>query len=115
MRSVIAKAGLLAAVLVVCGGGSARAATMEIKVPFPFLVHGKMLPAGEYQVDNDGNVVRLLGEKGNRAAIFVMATPATGHDPMGSTPTLTFVKDEAAQYRLIDIWESSSEGFEIRR
>ena len=44
MQSMIKRAGLLAAAFVVCLGGSARAATIEVKVPFPFLVHGKTLP-----------------------------------------------------------------------
>ena len=52
MKSITKRAGLLAAAFVVCLGGSARAATIEVKVPFPFLVHGKTparwrIPCGE--------------------------------------------------------------------
>lgn len=114
MRSITTKAGLLAAAFVVCFGGSARAAAIEVKVPFPFLVHGKTLPAGEYRVENDGAVVRFRGEKGNRASLFVMTTPAGGHDPAGDKPTLSFTRDET-QYRLADIWESGSQGLAVGR
>ena len=114
MKSIIKRAGLLAAALVVCIGGSARAATIEVKVPFPFLVHGKTLPAGEYRVENDGAVVLFRGEKGNRASMFVMTTPASGTDPAGDKPALSFTRHET-QYRLADIWESASQELEVGR
>jgi hypothetical protein len=114
MRSMIKRAGLLAAAFVLCLGGSARAATIEVKVPFPFLVHGRTLPAGDYRVENDGGVVLFRGEKGNRTGMFVMTMPAAGHDPAGDSPALSFTRDET-QYRLADIWESGSQGFEIHQ
>ena len=95
MKSIIKRSGLLAAAFVVCIGGSAGAATIEVQVPFPFLVHGTTLPAGEYLVENDGAVVLLRGEKGNKAAIFVMTTPAGGHDPAGDKPALSFTRHES--------------------
>ena len=48
MKSIIKRAGLLAAFLVGIGG-SAHAATVEVRVPFPFLVHGKIMPAGDWR------------------------------------------------------------------
>ena len=114
MKSITKRAGLLAAAFLVSVGGSAGAATMEVNVPFPFLVHGKTLPAGEYRVENDGAVVLFRGEKGNSAAVFVMTTQAGGHDPAGDKPALSFTRDET-QYRLADIWESGSQGFEVAR
>ena len=114
MKSITKRAGLLAAAFVVCLGGSARAATIEVKVPFPFLVHGKTLPAGEYRVENNGAVVLFRGEKGNRASMFVMTTPAGGHDTAGDKPALRFTRYET-QYRLSDIWESGSQGLEVGR
>lgn len=114
MKSMIKRAGLLAAAFVMCIGGSARAATIEVKVPFPFLVHGTTLPAGEYRVENDGAVVRFRGVKGNTASMFVMTTPAGGHDPAGDKPALSFTRHET-QYRLADIWESRSQGLEVGR
>jgi hypothetical protein len=114
MKSIIKRAGLLAAAFVMCIGGSAQAATIELKVPFPFLVHGKTLPAGEYRVENKGAIVLFRGEKGNSAIVFVVTTPAGGHDPAGDKPALSFTRDEK-QYRLAGIWESASQGFEVAR
>jgi hypothetical protein len=114
MKSMIKRAGLLAAAFVVCLGGSARAATIEVKVPFSFLVHGKTLPAGEYRVENDGAVVLLRGENGNRASMVVMTTPVRANNPAGDKPALSFTRYET-QYRLADIWESGSQGLEVGR
>ena len=47
MRSLI-KAGLLAGAFVLACTGSARASTMEVKVPFAFTVQGHTMPAGQY-------------------------------------------------------------------
>jgi alkylation response protein AidB-like acyl-CoA dehydrogenase len=104
----------LAAAVVVGAGGSARAAEVEVKVPFPFVVHGKTLPAGEYRLENEGDVILIRGERGNKVGMFVMGMPAGGHDPAGEQPALTFKRDETT-YRLTGVWESGSEGEEIRR
>ena len=114
MRSLLTKSGLLAGVLVIIAGGSARAATMDVKVPFPFVVRGETLPAGEYWIEDDGAVVLIRGEHGNRAAIFMLSTPASGQDPAGDSPSLTFTRYET-QYRLTDIWSSRSVGLEVQR
>lgn len=112
MNSILKKAGLLTAVFVVCVGAAAQAATIEVTVPFPFLVHGKTLPAGQYRVETEGAVALIRGEQGNPAALFVATAPAGGHDPSGDQPALTFIRDET-QYKLADIWESGSEGLAI--
>ena len=115
MKSTMTKAALLAAALVVCAAGSARAATFEVKVPFAFRVEGKTLPAGQYRVESEGTLVLLRGEKGNREAVVWATTmPAVGHDPAGNKPALTFSRYEAT-YQLADIWESGSQGLEVRR
>jgi hypothetical protein len=112
MKSIIKRTGLLAAAFVVCLAGSAQAGPVEVKVPFPFVVHGTTLPAGQYRVTNDGRLVLLQGEKGNTAAMFVLANPAGGRDPAGEKSVLIFKRDET-QYRLTDIWEDGSQGLEI--
>ena len=76
-------------------------------------MHGKTLPAGEYRVENDGAVVLLRGEKGNRASMVVMTTPTVANNPAGDKPALSFTRYET-QYRLVDIWESGSQGLEVR-
>ena len=115
MGSIIRRAGLFAAALVAFAGSSAMASTLEVKVPFPFVVHGQTLPAGTYRLETaaiDPAVVLIRGEKGNTAAMLVMTTPAAGHDPAGDKPVLTFKRHET-QYRLVDIWDSATQGREI--
>src|SRR5262245_51401273 len=114
MNAIVKRLGLLTTAFVVCASGAARAATIEVKVPFPFLVHGMTLPAGQYRVENDGSTLLIRGERGNQAAMFVAATPAEGRDPSGDQPALTFTRDET-QYKLTDVWESGSEGFTLGR
>jgi hypothetical protein len=101
-------------VLLAVSAGLARAATVEVNVPFPFMVQGRMLPAGQYRVvqdETDLAVVLIRGEHGNPATLFLLTTPAAGHDP-ADRPALVFTRRQA-QYQLIDIWDSGDEGFEI--
>jgi hypothetical protein len=112
MKSIVKRAGMLAAAFIVGVGGSARAATLEVKVPFPFVVNGKTLPAGEYRVESDHEVVTFVGEKGTKATAVVLTTPAAGHDPAGDQPALSFTHDET-QYRLVDVWASGSQGLAV--
>ena len=44
--------------------------------------------------------------------MFVLTTPASGQDPAGDKPALTFMRDEK-QYRLADVWESAGQGREV--
>jgi hypothetical protein len=114
MGSLIKKAGLLAAAFTLLVTGSARAATLEVKVPFPFVVHGQTLPAGRYSVRDEDGVVLLRGEKGNHTSMFILTIPASRRDrhPASDSPVLTFRRHEN-QYRLSNIWESAMEGREV--
>ena len=120
MRFVLRKSTLLAVAFLVLAGANANAADsnpLEVKVPFPFVVHGKTLPAGKYSVeraDMGSSVLLIRGEKGNNAAAFVSTTPAGGKDPAGSVPLLTFRHYEN-QYRLSSVWQSETEGCVIER
>ena len=114
MRSKLTKAGGLMVACMVLATGSARASTLEVKVPFPFVVHGQTLPAGHYSVNDDGGVVLFRGDKGDHADMFVLTIPASGHDPAGNSPTLTFRRSEN-QYLLTGIWESRTVGRDINR
>ena len=104
MPSHIRRAGLLAAMFVLLIAGSAKAATLDVKVPFPFVVQEKTLPAGHYRVTEEEGVVEFRGE-GNKATLYFSLRLAAGHDPAGNQPTLSFTHSEN-QYRLSDIWES---------
>ncbi len=114
MRSVI-KAGLLAAAFVLACTGSARASTMEVKVPFAFMVQGRTMPAGQYRLSDEGSgVVQMQAEKDAHASMFILTTRASGHDPSGDTPVLTF-KHQENKYRLTGIWESATRGRAVRQ
>jgi hypothetical protein len=104
---------MVVAALLVCLGGTAGAATVEVKVPFSFQLHGQMLPAGQYLVTSDGNgVVEIEGVRGTRGGMFTLTTPVSGHDPAGTKPAMTFQRFET-QYRLATIWTSGTEGLAI--
>lgn len=110
MWSSLKKSAVFSIGFMVCTAGAARAATVEVKVAFPFVVQGQTLPAGQYLVETEGsNAVLIRGEKGNHADKFVLTIPAVGHDPAGRKPALTFKRHET-QYRLTGIWESGTDG-----
>ncbi|MGE0704325.1 MAG: hypothetical protein AB7F99_07830 [Vicinamibacterales bacterium] len=111
MRTLILKTGLLGAALVALAAAPATASTVEVSVPFPFVVEGGTLPAGQYLVTNKAGVVELRGEHGNDAVRNFFVMPASGRDPAGDRPTLTFKRD-GSQYRLTDVWEWSTYGLE---
>ena len=115
MLSVTRKAIVLAAGLLMVAAGTARGATVDVRVPFAFIVEGHTLPAGEYRMESDTSdpsVLLIRGENGSKAAMFVLTQAAAGHDPAGDTPALTFDRYEN-QYRLVSIWESKEQGQEI--
>ena len=110
MWSIVKKSAVLASAFLLFNCMSARAATVEVKVAFPFVVHGQTLPAGRYLVEDEGSDgVVIRGEKGNHADMFVLTIPAVGKDPAGEKPALTFTRHET-QYRLSSIWESGTDG-----
>ena len=113
MKIIITRAGLIAAGPFGSAVGAARAETLDVKVPFPFVVHGQTLPAGDYRVETDGPIVLLRGEHGSKIGIVFTLEPARGQDPAGDVPVLTFTKGET-QYRLSDVWEGASKGGSVR-
>lgn len=117
MKSIVTNAGWLAAAFLMTAGSVARASTIDVKVPFPFVVHGQTLPAGAYRVERDDvdpSVVLIRSEKDKAVMTVVLTSPATGHDPAGDKPALTFTRVEH-QYQLHDIWNSGTQGVEVAR
>ena len=89
--------------------------TLDVKIPFPFVVHGRTLPSGEYSIQpvSIGSAVLLIrGQKGTKEGVMVLTTPASGHDPAGDKPSLTFKRYEN-QYRLATIWDSPASGVAV--
>lgn len=90
--------------------GIARAQdTLEVKVPFPFLVNGHTMPAGNYTISRDSMASSVFLIRGDKAGTFVATVPSGGHDPAGNRPSLQFVRHEN-QYKLSSIWESANDG-----
>ena len=113
MQAIIMRTGLIAAALLVGAVSVARAETLDVKIPFAFVVNGHTLPAGEYRLDTDGPIVLLRGEHGNKAGVVFTMVPARGQDPAGDAPVLTFTHAET-QYRLDTIWQSATKGGTVR-
>jgi len=113
MKAVIKKSLTLTAVFLGLCVGSAHAEEVIVRVPFPFIVRGLTLPAGEYvvqPVDQDPAVMMIRGVNANhKSIVIVLTSPADGRDPAGDKPALTFTRVEN-QYRLSTIWESGTEG-----
>ena len=115
MWTVVKRTMLLAAGLLVVTSGAASAAVVNVKVPFAFVVQGRTLPAGQYELEReltDPSVILLRGDNGNKVGMFVLTIPAAGRDPAGDMPALTFSRWEN-EYRLTNIWESANQGEEI--
>ena len=111
--STIKKSAVLAAAFVGLFVGSARAEEIVVaKVPFPFVVNGEQLPAGHYEIRDDGEGMLAVLGMDNHAHAFVLAPRADGVDPAGGQPVLVFTRYEGV-YRLSEIWESSAEGREV--
>jgi hypothetical protein len=90
--------------------GAARAETIEVNVPFPFLVNHETFPAGRYQLEQDqlvGPSVMIIRGMDTPQAAIVATHEAGGRGPR--KPALQFERHEN-QYRLQNIWESPTEG-----
>ena len=117
MRTILRNTVLTAGAMLLCAGGTAGADILfEAKVPFPFVVSGRTLPAGKYRVERDetqSSVFVIREEKDHHPGAFVAVVPDSGKDPAGSHPALTFTRDEK-EYRLSGIW-SQDEGWDVAR
>jgi len=109
------KAPMLLLFAFLVGGGSAKAATLDVKVPFPFQVQDQKMPAGEYRVErslDNPEILVFRGEQGIHATALASTTMADGQSPKGDTPALVFTRGENG-YRLKDVWETHSYGREL--
>ena len=112
MRSVMLKTAMLGAAFLLASG-TARAAVLEVDVPFPFVVNHETFPAGRYQLEQDvlaGPSVMIIRGMHTPQAAIIATHEAGGQGP--SKPALQFEHREN-QYRLQNIWESPTEGQRI--
>jgi len=115
--SVVRKVPVFAAMLLGFFVSSAHAQGIIVaRIPFAFVVGGSTLPAGTYELrpmdEADGNVFAIEGKDNPSEGAFAVTNPAGGRDPIGDEPALVFTHDEN-QYRLAEIWDSSTEGREL--
>ena len=115
MRSLM-KGALLGAAMLCASAAAANADTLEVNVPFAFMVGSQQMPAGVYRIERDiwrpASIVLIRGQHGNNAQLFVQTTPLNGVSPAGDAPVLVFVPDEGAR-RLTQVWGASGVGQEI--
>ena len=114
MSSVIKRA-IVAVVVLLASAVAAQAQTLEVKVPFAFIVGSTQMPAGTYRLERgsmSSSVMLIRGEHGNNAQAFVLTTPLKGGSPVRDEPALVFVPGENAN-RLTQVWGSPTAGQEI--
>ena len=115
MKSAV-KGAMLAVAGVLAFSAAAQAETLEVKVPFAFLVGSQKMPAGVYRIERGdtmpSSIVLIQGKHGSRAQLFVQTTPLIGASPATDKPALVFVQDETA-HRLVQVWEGSGSGQEV--
>jgi hypothetical protein len=106
--AVIRKSSFLALFFTAVFAGTVHADqdVMKVKVPFPFLVRGEVLPAGEYDIKTDdaGTVVWIRGETRHAPSAVVLTTLADETYSESGHPALIFTRYEN-QYRLSEIRE----------
>jgi len=115
MSSVIKRA-IVTVVVLLASALAAQAETLEVKVPFAFIVGSTQMPAGTYRLERDpsrsSSVMLIRGEHGNTAQAFVLTTPLKGGSPVRDEPALVFVPDETAN-RLTQVWGTPTAGQEV--
>lgn len=109
MKSLMKMSVLMAGAFLVCTGANAFASELDVKVPFAFVVNGKALPAGQYRVETEGTTMIIHGERGTHGGAVALTMTATGHDPAGAVPVLTFSRHEN-ELRLTSVWQSTGDG-----
>jgi hypothetical protein len=87
MRSGIVKAVMAGAVLLLVSGTARAAETLDVNVPFQFLVNNQVFPAGHYMIEEDdvaGPTILIIRGTHNREAAFMLTHTASGRGPAGT-------------------------------
>ena len=83
---------------------------MTCRVPFGFIVSGKTLPAGIYNVANNNGVLMLKSETDGA---IVLGIPAGRQTDTSSGGSLVFLKT-GTRYDLSEIWSPGGDGRLLR-
>lgn len=104
----------LALLLAVCLPAAAQGQTLRLNVPFDFVVAGKTLPAGQYDVKRvstaDNITWAIDGDHSSiRFTTLRVESPKTPH-----APSLVFLQG-GGRYSLVQIWDEEHSGRELPR
>lgn len=104
----------LAVMTGLCLPGAAQTQRLRLEIPFNFVVAGKMMPAGQYEVKRVWNANAIMWNiQGEQAGIRITTTsiesPSVSH-----SPGLMFI-ESAGTYSLAEIWQSEHSGQEVPR
>jgi hypothetical protein len=78
---------------------------LDVKVPFPFMVNGEMMPAGSYVIERDADMSGALiirGEHGTTGVAILNTRPDSAPTGTREQPSLEFKRVEG-QYQLSHI------------
>lgn len=84
---------------------------MTCRVPFGFVVNGKTLPAGHYNIANNDGMLMIRGE---RDAAIVLGIPADRRFDQSSRARLVFLRT-GTRYDLSEIWSPGGDGRIVRQ
>jgi hypothetical protein len=87
---------LLGSLLLLTAGAAMAGPVVTARVPFPFMVRDRMLPAGDYRVeraDVDPTVLIIKGEHGVHSMVITSSVEAHGKDPAGDSSALVFTRE----------------------
>ena len=116
MRSIVKTSVMVGFVFLLAGGAASASTLVDVRVPFPFIVHNQAFPAGQYRVERLGDdpaILVIRGEHGINKSVISSSVEATGQDPEGDKPALTFTRGEDG-YHLKDVWQDRADGRELR-
>ena len=91
----------------------AQTATIDVQVPYPFMVENATLPAGEYRIAAFTDNTLIIRSKAGDTALLCLTIPAGG-GPKAVDPQLVFQR-QGSQYFLAEVWLKSSHGRQLNR
>jgi hypothetical protein len=105
-----AKLGLLAVMMIVAAGASAKAQSLDYRltanIPFEFSVAGKTLPAGKYWISraqqSQGDTVLQIRSTDGSANVLRLTIPVNSLDPMRNAALIFHRYGD--EYFLSEVW-----------
>lgn len=94
----------------------AQTASMNVNVPFDFIVNGKTLPAGEYRVDGLSTSTSTIAIRNTEKTAKLMALTNGCESIEAADASKLVFHRYGSQYFLAQVWSAgSSEGRELPR